>query len=251
MKLDTTPSSGPATATLLAGGPPVTPAWFHLFPVRGQQDGVAFFGDADLSTLRTVLLSGTTDRGAIYVELLGDVLPGGVRVALGAAVASSQQADAQKAASAADVQKFFGGGGNGILSFAFPIAGMYQEASINRLVLLALPKVAGNLPGIGAAPSKPSGDIDVGLELHGQITTAKKTFTFVGQSRVAAVAGTSDFAATFSGNSKFLYMQWLLALRLNETYQVGVSGIVAKADIKEAFGTVMISANVTPSLSKN
>lgn len=222
---------------------------FHLLPVRNQKDGVAFFGDANLSTLRTVLLSGTTDRGSLYVELLGDILPGGIRLALGSAVSSSRQDDAMKAAQASDAQKFFGGGGNGILSAAYPVAGIYKEDSINRLVLLALPKLSGNLPGIGASPSKATGNTDLGFELHGQVTTAQKLLTLVGQVRGAWVAGTNDFGATFGNHNTFFYAQWLAAVRLAETYQIGVSGIFAQADVKNAFGTVMISATVTPPLA--
>ncbi|HET8541013.1 MAG TPA: hypothetical protein VFL83_14160 [Anaeromyxobacter sp.] len=233
-----------------------TPQWNHgyapLFPLRDVATAKQFYDVDKFATLRAVSLSGASDRGAVYAELVADLL-WAMRLSFSSVVATGDASDG--AATDPDeltgsekeaVQRFFAGGGNAVVALSWPLV-FLAPAKLEglKLVMYAMPKVGADFPSLGSSNDEFAANADLGAEAHLLWATAQRKFTLFGEARLGWVAGTKEFAAAGMGRQRFWFGQYAAGIIFFDIIRVAVEGPMAgPSDVQDRFGDVVLTASL-------
>ncbi|GMU03733.1 hypothetical protein KH5H1_78590 [Corallococcus caeni] len=232
----------------------------YFLPIKTRQEAASFYDTDQLSTLRNIVVSGWSDRGSIYAEVLADRL-GVLRVSLGSTIAAGKE-DPSNApdggetinntgttGNTKDLQRFFGGGGNAVLSAALPLVfAKLGSGQSDHLILYALPKAAIDTPYIGTDSNQFAINSDLGVEIHGSYGSEKSVFSFFGQARAGWVVGNRTFSDNGFGRQGFWFGQWIAGVSIRDTIRFSFQGVLlGPKAIRNQFGPVTLAVSMVNS----
>lgn len=253
-----------AALTEMANRLPASPVQQGLFPVRTTEQAQCFWARRGGDYLTGALLTTKDDRGAIGLAVIEDYLwP--VRIALNTVVAASETGDTVKK----NVDRLLAGGGNAVLGFAWPIAGVSsrvaacptpgdaasaQAPTVRRQIaefsseIILAPRLGLDLPALGTAKEKSDVNMDFGVDARVYLRAAQDLLAAFAQVRLARVYGSDDFYRGLNldpADGAFGYGQTTVGVIIQR--KVTVSGsfpLYAPTPIKSLFrGIVSISFN--------
>lgn len=211
---------------------------FDVFPVRNEVDAQMFYlnGVRDKKTqfLKNSILSFSTEgnKVSVFNEIYADFF-GPIRVGFGVLVSNSSEnqiKDSTGAVIAVDslsalqdaTQRLLGAGGNGVVSFAYPVFD-YENVKKSLLIKADLfPKLSVDVPALGTIDENFARNLDIGLELFGAYTGGLDKLTFYTYTRFGRVSGNKAFYANLlkDDNKAFFFHQLSVGLNIDSTFRL-------------------------------
>lgn len=243
---------GPQDAMEAGRGPTSNHGYDLLLPLRDGATAKSFYDVDKLSTLGALTLSGYDDRGSVYAELVADRY-WAVRLSFSSVIAtgdspSSADPDQQTGSEKEAAQRFFAGGGNAVLTAAWPIVFFgptHEDFDTFKFVVYAMPKLGADFPTLGSSNDEFAANADLGGEAHVLWSSAERLYTIFGQARLGWVAGTEEFAQAGGFRQRFWFGQYAAGVILKDTVRLAIAGPMAgPSDIRDKFGDVMLSVSL-------
>lgn len=207
------------------------------FPMKDTNKIKDFWGTSDLAALQNVNVSVSTNRFSLYTEFVSDYMviwDRFVRVSFGGLVSRSDTSR-RTDSTISSIDRFFGAGGNALLTLATPIwyyagptyfnpANGEHETRWTFRVLLA-PKLALDIPAVSGDVTELSGSADIGIEWLYYLRSFANRINFVAQGRFGWINGYDDFYRRLGRQGAFGTGTILLGLNLNNAIQIAASTI--------------------------
>jgi hypothetical protein len=151
---------------------------FTAFPVRHRQHTPLFFAtpsntrSAEFLAKSLSVINPNTGKLSLYNELYGDYV-GWWRLAFGTTLVGSNQGNAstpEEELEETALQRLVGGGGNGLVSAAFPMASFHTQDDVIAFTLTLQPRLATDLPQAESPSNSFAFHSNVGIDLTGYYT---------------------------------------------------------------------------------
>lgn len=221
-------------------------------PTGTSQEITDCFWQDRAKYLNMVVVAGWTDRGSIYTELYSDAYYG-FRLGFSALVASSQTPPSGTAAETNQetaAQRFFAGGGNAVLTVAYPL--LYFQAGsevATYAALLLYPKLGADLPALGGPPKTVPLNLDTALELQGRLDRSNASLGLFASLRAGWVVGNDQFYDGLGvARRSFGFSSGIAGISLGHTLQIAAQFVIyADRELKDKLPPTTINVSLVPS----
>lgn len=204
-------------------------------PVRSSLHAKMFFSldgsgsDAKLMSHNFFSYNTKSQQLALYSELFSDYF-GPVRFGFGALMTNGQLEGEQNETVVPEsimnqdaLQRLLNGGGNSIISLAYPLL-QWRDVSWTRgLRILAVPKYALDIPAIGSSVEDYSANGDIGIEASAHWSGNNQNIAVFFQSRVGYIMGNSAFEESIQSKNNFYVTQLNFGIAFRNTIKLSYS----------------------------
>lgn len=206
-----------------------------FLPVRNSLDAKMFFSmdgsgsDARLMSHNFFSYNTQSEQLALYSELFSDYF-GPVRFGFGALMTSGPSEAEPRETSLPDIQdnqdalqRLLNGGGNSVLSLAYPILQLRDASWTRGIRILVVPKYAMDIPALGSSAETYSANGDIGIETSAHWAGDNQSIAIFFQSRVGYVMGNSAFKKSIRSKDNFLVTQMNFGIAFRNTIKLSYS----------------------------
>ena len=203
-----------------------------FLPVRNTLDSKMFFSmdgtgsDARLMSHNSFSYNTQSERLALYSELFSDYF-GPLRFGFGALLTSGRDEAEERETLPMDIQnnqdalqRLLNGGGNSVMSLAYPLI-QYRNHSWSRgLRILAVPKYALDIPALGSTADSYAANADLGIEASAHWAGNTQNIALFFQTRIGYVMGNSAFKTAINSKKNFVVSQFNFGIAFRNTIKL-------------------------------
>ena len=204
-----------------------------LFPVQNSTQAKMFFSfdgsgkDSQFLSHSFFSYNTTSSQLALYNELFSDFF-GPVRFGFGALITGEQSKELDKETSNIEVnqdalQRLLSGGGNSVLSLAYPILQLKDANWTRGLRILAVPKYSIDIPALGSSIENYSANVDLGLEANAHWSGHNQNVALFFHFRTGYVMGNKSFQQAIRSNNNFRLSQFNFGVAFKNTIKLSYS----------------------------
>ena len=206
-----------------------------LFPVQSSLEAKMFFSmdgsgsDSRLMSHNFFSYNTVSEKFAIYSELFSDYF-GPVRFGFGALVTGGENEankretlppNAQDNVEA--LQRLLNGGGNSVISLAYPLIQWRDAAWTRGIRILAAPKYALDIPALGSSVDRYSANADMGIEASAHWAGHSQNIALFFQTRIGYVIGNRAFKDSLRCENNFMVTQMNFGIAFRNTFKLSYS----------------------------
>jgi hypothetical protein len=246
----------PADDALVPMAAPCSARFDTWLPTKMSQEITDCFWQDRASFLNMVVVSGWSDRGSIYSELASAAYVGfrfGFSALVAASTASSSTGSTTETNQETAAQRFFAGGGNAILSLAYPL--LYAQAGKEPgtyATLVFYPKAATDLPGLGGPAERAPLNLDTSLELQVRLDRPDADLGLFLSGRGGWVFGNDLFYDGLGiARSPFWFSSGTAGVTLSHKIQIAAQFVIyAERDLKDKLPSTTINVSLVSTKGK-
>jgi len=203
-----------------------------LFPVQSSLEAKMFFSmdgsgsDSRLMSHNFFSYNTDSEKFAIFSELFSDYF-GPLRFGFGALVTGGEnEANERETLSpiiqdnAEALQRFLNGGGNSVISLAYPLIQWRDAAWTRGIRILAAPKYALDIPALGSNVNRYSSNAELGLEASAHWAGHSQNIALFFQTRVGYVIGNRAFKESLRSDNNFIVTQMNFGIAFRNTFKL-------------------------------
>ena len=206
-----------------------------FLPVKNTLDAKMFFS-MDGSGADTRLMSHNffsyntqSEQLALYSELFSDYF-GPLRFGFGALMTSGRDEEYERETVIADgqnnedaLQRLLNGGGNSVMSLAYPLMQWRDHTWSRGIRILAVPKYALDIPALGSSAESYAANADLGIEASAHWAGNNQSIAFFFQTRIGYVMGNSAFKTAINSKKDFVVSQLNIGVAFRNTIKLSYS----------------------------
>lgn len=206
-----------------------------FLPVKNTLDAKMFFS-MDGSGADTRLMSHNffsyntqSEQLALYSELFSDYF-GPCRFGFGALMTTGRDDKYERETVIADsqsnedaLQRLLNGGGNSVMSIAYPLMQWRDHTWSKGIRILAVPKYALDIPALGSSAESYAANADLGIEASAHWAGNNKSIAFFFQTRMGYVMGNSAFKTAINSKKDFVVSQMNIGIAFRNTIKLSYS----------------------------
>lgn len=206
-----------------------------FIPVKNGLDAKMFFSmdgsgsDTRLMSHNFFSYNTQSEQLALYSELFSDYF-GPVRFGFGALMTSGLSESGQLETLSPDtqdnqdaLQRLLNGGGNSVLSLAYPLIQWRDAAWTRGIRILAVPKYALDIPALGSSAETYSANGDLGIEASAHWAGNNQSIAVFFQTRIGYVMGNSAFKESIQSKNNFVVSQVNFGIAFRNTIKLSYS----------------------------
>ena len=206
-----------------------------VFPVQSSLDAKMFFSmdgsgsDSRLMSHNFFSYNTQSEQLALYSELFSDYF-GPVRFGFGALMTSGQSESGEQETlplgtpdNQDALQRLLNGGGNSVISIAYPLIHWKDASCTKGLRILAAPKYALDIPALGSSVDRYSANADLGVEASAHWAGHSQSIVLFFQTRIGYVMGNSAFKKSLQSNHNFVVSQINFGIAFRNTIKLSYS----------------------------
>lgn len=206
-----------------------------MFPVKSALDAKMFFpmdgsgSDTRLMSHNFFSYNTKSEQLALYSELFSDYF-GPVRFGFGALMIGGGTQEEERETFATDIQsnqdalqRLLNGGGNSVISLAYPLL-QWRDLTWNKgLRVLAVPKYALDIPALGSSSDSYAANADLGIEASAHWAGNNQNIALFFQARIGYVMGNSAFKTAINSKKDFVVTQSNFGIAFRNTIKLSYS----------------------------